>query len=281
VNVREWGAPAGRPLVFWHALGPGTSGAYLTEVAPDLTAAGLRLLARDAPGFGRSPALPVERYRTEAVVELVRGLMDERGIGRAILMGHSWGGTVMTAFAARSPERASGLVLVDSGHADYQDQPGFLQAKSYEDLVDEYRTQGRQIRTTAADFEHDAQAEVRRPVTPELLEMFRAGLREENGELVGIPTAEVRAAAMWGLIETRVSETWPAIAEAGIPILLLLATEPAEMREQNDEAARRFTERFPAAEVVFLEGAGHDLFADAGPELARLVANWARRLPPE
>ena len=51
---------AGRPLVFWHALGPGTSGAYLTEVAPDLTAAGLRLHAPDAPGFGRSPALPVE-----------------------------------------------------------------------------------------------------------------------------------------------------------------------------------------------------------------------------
>src|SRR5919109_2929875 len=214
---------------------------------PDGGGAGPDRCRPAAARAGRARVRPVARaagrgYRTEAVVELVRGVMDERGIGRAILMGHSWGGTVMTAFAARSPERASGLVLVDSGHADYQDQPGFPQGKSYEDLVDEYRTQGRQIRTTAADFERDAQAEVRRPVTPELLETFRAGLREENGELVGIPTPEVRAAAMWGLIETRVSETWPAIAEAGIPILLLLATEPAEMREQNDEAARRFTE---------------------------------------
>ena len=279
--VREWGAPAGRPLVFWHALGSGTSGAYLTEVAPELTAAGLRLIAPDAPGFGESPALPADKYRTESVVEMVREVMDARGIDSAILMGHSWGGTVMTAFAAASPERVSGLVLVDSGHADYQDQPGFPHGKSYEDLVEDYRSPERSIRTTAADFERDAQAEVRRPLTPELLEIFRAGVREEDGELVGIPTPEVRAAAMWGLIDTRVSETWPAIAEAGIPILLLLATEPAEMREQNDEAARRFREQLPDAEIVFLEGAGHDLFADAGPELARLVADWVRRLPPE
>ena len=69
------------------------------------------------------------------------------------------------------------------------------------------------------------------------------------------------------------------IAEADIPILLLLATEPEETREQNEQAVPRFRERFPDAEIVFVEGVGHDLFADAGPELARIVADWARRLP--
>jgi hypothetical protein len=28
-----------------------------------------------------------------------------------------------------------------------------------------------------------------------------------------------------------------------------------------------------------LEEAGHDLFADAGPALGRIVADWARRVP--
>ena len=69
------------------------------------------------------------------------------------------------------------------------------------------------------------------------------------------------------------------IAEADIPILLLLATEPEETREQNEQAVPRFRERFPDAEIVFVEGVGHDLFADAGPKLARIVADWARRLP--
>lgn len=76
------------------------------------------------------------------------------------------------------------------------------------------------------------------------------------------------------------SASWPAIAEAGIPILLLLATEPAETREQNEAAAPAFRRRFPEAEIRSFEGAGHDLFADAGPELGRAVADWAARLPP-
>lgn len=280
MHVREWGSPEGRPLVFWHALGALTSGAYLTEVAPALTEAGFWLVAPDAPGFGRSPALPPEAYRTEAVVGLVEGVLDERRIERAVLMGHSWGGTVMTAFASAHPERVEGLVLVDSGHADYQDQPSFPHGKSFEDLVAMYSQPERSVRTTAEDFEHDVKAEVGRAPTPELLEAFRAGLREEDGKLVGIPTPEARASAMAGLMDTRVSASWPAIAEAGIPILLLLATEPAETHELNGAAAAAFAQRFPDAELRFFEGAGHDLFADAGPELARVVAEWGGRLPP-
>jgi pimeloyl-ACP methyl ester carboxylesterase len=280
VHIREWGSPDGRPLVFWHALGAGTSGAYLTEVAPTLAAAGLRLIAPDAPGFGESPALPPEHYETANVVELLRGVLDERGVDRAILMGHSWGGTIATSFAAAYPARVAGLVLVDSGHADYQDQPGFPHGKSFEDLVEGNRAPERTIRTTEERFERDAQDEMRRPITPEVMEMFRAGLRQDGDELVSIVTPEVRASAMWGLMETRVTESWPAIADAGIPTLLLLATEPAETRQQNRSAAKVFAERFPEAEIHFLENAGHDLFADAGPELARIVAEWAGGLGP-
>jgi alpha-beta hydrolase superfamily lysophospholipase len=86
---------------------------------------------------------------------------------------------------------------------------------------------------------------------------------------------------MAGLMYTRVSESWPAIAETGIPILLLLATEPEATREQNEAAAKLFAERFPDAEIRFFEGAGHDLFADAGPQLAEVVLAWADRHPPE
>ena len=58
LQVRTWGDPADRPVLFWHPLGDVTSGAYLTELAPTLTARGLRLVAPDGPGFGGSPALP-------------------------------------------------------------------------------------------------------------------------------------------------------------------------------------------------------------------------------
>jgi hypothetical protein len=34
----------------------------------------------------------------------------------------------------------------------------------------------------------------------------------------------------------------------------------------------------PGAEIAWVEGAGHSLLADAGPEVGRLVSAWLRRL---
>ena len=236
MHVREWGPPDGRPLVFWHALGAAQSGAYLTELAPTLTEAGLRLLAPDAPGFGQSPALPPERYELDSLVDLLRGVLDDRGIERALLMGHSWGGSVITGLAGSDPDRVEGLAFVDSGQMDYQDSPNFPRGKSLEDLITDAREAT--VRVPRDDLEREAQDGVRRPVTSEYLEAVKAGLREQDGELVGIVTPEVRGAVLHGITKMRVTENWPAIAEAGIPILLLLATEPKETWAINERALR-------------------------------------------
>jgi pimeloyl-ACP methyl ester carboxylesterase len=277
MHVREWGSPDGRPLIFWHALGAAQSGAYLTELAPTLTGAGLKLIAPDAPGFGESPALPADGYRIGPLLELLRGVMDDRGLERAILMGHSWGGTIVMSFAAAEPERVDSLVLVDTGHMDYQDSSNFPRGKSLEELIEEAGTPERSIRVAEEEFEAAAREGVPRPVTPELYEAFRAGVREEDGELVSILTPEVRGAVIHGIMEVRVTATWPAIAAAGIPILLLVATKPEELRGRSEQAVPTFANRFPDAEIHWIEGAGHDLIADAGPEVARLIRDWAAR----
>jgi pimeloyl-ACP methyl ester carboxylesterase len=275
MHVREGGPDDGRPLVFWHALGAVQSGAYMTELAPMLTKAGFRVIAPDAPGFGQSPPLPPERYELDSLVELLAGVLDDRGIERATLMGHSWGGSIALAFAAQAPERAKGLVLVDSGQMDYQDSPNFPHGKSLGDLIADAAAPEATIRVRKEELETEAQDGLRRPVTPELLEAVKAGLREEDGELVGITPPEVRGAVLHGITKMRITEYWPAVAEAGIPILLLLATEPEDTRKQNERWAPVFAERFPDADIRFIEGAGHDLIADAGPEVARLVRDWA------
>jgi pimeloyl-ACP methyl ester carboxylesterase len=233
------------------------------------------LIAPDAPGFGQSPPLPAERYELDSLLELVGSVLDERGIERAILMGHSWGGSIAMAFAAQAPERVEGLVLVDSAQMDYQDSPNFPHGKSLQDLIADAAKPEATIRTPKDELETAAQEGLRRPVTPELLEAVKAGLREEDGNLVGVVSPEVRGAVLYGITKMRVTEHWPAVAEAGIPVLLLLATEPKETRDQNEKWAPIFAERFPDAEIRFIEGAGHDLIADAGPEVARLVRDWA------
>ena len=70
------------------------------------------------------------------------------------------------------------------------------------------------------------------------------------------------------------SSLWPSLAESGIPLLLLTATEPPEERAANDANAERLLAAIPTAEWRPVEGAGHHLLADRGAEVGELVADW-------
>ena len=70
--MREWG-DAGTPFLFWHSLGPAASGATIGVAAEQLVAAGYRVVAPDAPGFGKSPAADFDAYdvdRLDVLCEL-------------------------------------------------------------------------------------------------------------------------------------------------------------------------------------------------------------------
>ena len=43
---------------------------------------------------------------------MLRGLLDKLGIERAIIVGHSWGGTLALTFALDYPQHVAGLVLI-------------------------------------------------------------------------------------------------------------------------------------------------------------------------
>ncbi|GAB4338210.1 MAG: alpha/beta hydrolase [Desulfobulbaceae bacterium] len=68
--------------------------------------AGFRALAVDMPGFGRSPACPMEH---EEVLERFLMAMDA---APAILVGPSMGGRIALEFALAHPSMVRGLVLV-------------------------------------------------------------------------------------------------------------------------------------------------------------------------
>lgn len=70
-----------------------------------------RILAVDLPGHGATPADDSVHVRTIAD-QLLRTL-EERGVKRAVLVGHSYGGLVALALAAEHPERVEGVVVVD------------------------------------------------------------------------------------------------------------------------------------------------------------------------
>lgn len=72
-----------------------------------------RVVALDLKGFGWTDR-PEGDYSPQAQARLVFALLDQLGIDRAAVVGHSWGASVALAMALESPERIDRLVLYDA-----------------------------------------------------------------------------------------------------------------------------------------------------------------------
>jgi lipase len=77
------------------------------------TVPGVCVLAPDLRGRGRS-ALPGPYGLSTHVADLV-AVLDDAGVERAVLAGHSMGGYVAARLAADHPDRTTALVLLDGG----------------------------------------------------------------------------------------------------------------------------------------------------------------------
>ena len=106
LNVREQGR-GDTALVFLHYFGG--SGRTWRPVM-DLLAPDARCLAPDLRGWGGADAPPVG-YAVDDMADDVAALIAGYGLGRFILVGHSLGGKVALALAARSPAGLAALVL--------------------------------------------------------------------------------------------------------------------------------------------------------------------------
>jgi len=102
--VKVWPG-RGVPLVLLHGLldsGEGWDHFACTSRRP--------CIAVDLPGFGRSD-LPT-RPRISAYADDVLAGLEQLGVERYVIVGHSLGGAVAAAIAERAPENVEGLVLL-------------------------------------------------------------------------------------------------------------------------------------------------------------------------
>lgn len=115
LHVEHVAAPAGAdlpPLVFLH----GASGNLHDQMRPLRPAFSGRaeILFVDRPGYGWSDRGPQTNATPGGQADTLAALMSERGIERAIVVAHSFGGAVAAAFAVRHPDRTAGLVFLAS-----------------------------------------------------------------------------------------------------------------------------------------------------------------------
>ncbi len=91
---------------------------------PSLSGAGFRVLAPDQRGYGATQRpLAVEAYDIlELCADLV-GLLDARGIEKAVFVGHDWGGGVVWAMPRLHSDRVLGVVGVNTPTGPQPPQP--------------------------------------------------------------------------------------------------------------------------------------------------------------
>jgi 2-hydroxymuconate-semialdehyde hydrolase len=83
-------------------------------VLPHLADAGLRAVAPDLPGYGRTRAAPSADHTLTGCARLVARWLERSGSGPAWVVGHDVGGAVAQILAVRRPDLVSALTLANS-----------------------------------------------------------------------------------------------------------------------------------------------------------------------
>jgi len=101
----------GVPVVLLHGLT--ATRRYVVMGSRALERSGHRVIAYDARGHGRSSAAPTsDAYTYGDLGRDLIAVLDDRGIGRAVLAGASMGAHTLLWLALQAPERVAGLVVI-------------------------------------------------------------------------------------------------------------------------------------------------------------------------
>jgi len=125
--VEILGAGAAPPMIVVNG-GPGFDHTYEHAALPGTTSAWETLATKrrvvfyDQRGTGRSGALKKDQTCTLAdQIDDLEAVRTKLGVEKIELVGHSWGGYLVMAYAARHPEHIRHLIIVDSAAPKWSD----------------------------------------------------------------------------------------------------------------------------------------------------------------
>ncbi|MBV8462041.1 MAG: haloalkane dehalogenase [Acidimicrobiales bacterium] len=235
------------------------------HMIPVLTGAGLRAVAPDLVGFGRSDK-PSRRedYTYARHVEWMRALLfDELGLSNLTLVGQDWGGLIGLRLVAEHPDRFARVVAANTflPTGDGTPSEAFLNWRTFSQEVDPFPTGTIVNFGCTTDLAPEVVAGYDAPYPDST---FVAGARQFP-LLVPIDTEDPAAEAnrrAWTVLETFSKPFLCAFSDSD-PIMRGL---DAPLRERIPGAAGQ--------PHTTIEGGGHFLQEDRGPELARVVVDF-------
>jgi pimeloyl-ACP methyl ester carboxylesterase len=251
VSYRTAGAHIAPPLVLLHGIGSSSEG-YRAQFAGLFEK--FRVVAWDAPGYGRSSPLEVDTPGVDAYVEVLLAFLDALGLQRCVLVGSSWGSVIAAAFAAACPGRVRALVLaapnLGRGH-----------------LVGEVREQGLRAMRASGD---GTQSVDREAIADRLLSAEASShVRKQVLSLRDAVTARGWTQAVEMLFTARTLDYLPKVQ---CPIAIVVGENDQAAPVQ--EHAQPLHDAVPRARLFRLEGCGHLPKLEAADRFNRIVREF-------
>ena len=267
------GPAGGVPVVLLHGAS-GNAADPMEGVGRLLADKGFRVIAFDRPGFGWSDRLEGAKAAAPIVQAwaIAQGL-ERMGVGPAIVLGHSWSGSLALALALDHPKRVSGLVLAAPVAMPFPPRTGTLPWYWRLALKPPVawvlsRTIGPPL---ALAFLDKASRNVFQPQAEatDYLERARAALvlrphtlLANVQDLVGLPEALAVQSPRYGTLKV------PTVVVSG----------EADPVVKSALQAMPLAKAIPGARLVLLPGIGHMLHYVAADALAEAVAQLAETL---
>ena len=154
------GGEGGVPVVFIHSFA-GSAGHWTEQL--DHLRGKRQAVALDLRGHGQSDARASEDVTIDDLAGDVGAVLDDLGLERVALVGHSIGGLAAIAYATEHPERVAGMLLVGTpGRVPMQQADEIMShmTSNYDDTMDSYwdRLLDHASTATRAQIERDREA---------------------------------------------------------------------------------------------------------------------------
>jgi haloalkane dehalogenase len=263
VHYLDEGARDARTVLLMHGE---PSWCYLyRKMMPVLTAAGLRCVAPDLVGFGRSDK-PVKRtdYTYARHVEWIRAaLLDGLDLRDITFVGQDWGGLIGLRLVGEHPDRFARVVTANTFLPTGDTHPGdaFLAWQKFSQETPEFPVGGIVNGGSATDLTPEVIAAYDAPFPDD---SYKAGARQFP-MLVPTSPDDPASAANRTSWETLRSWTKP---------FLTAFSDRDPITKGGDAVFQRDVPGCKGQPHTTIEGGGHFLQEDRGEELARVIVDW-------
>ncbi len=262
MHYLDEGPPGAEPVLLLHGE-PSWSYLY-RKMIPIITAAGLRAVAPDLIGFGRSDKpTRLDDYTYQAHVDWTASLVEQLDLTRITLVCQDWGGLIGLRIAAEHPERFARIVAANTLLPTGDNPPGeaFLRWQEFSQKAPELHV-GNIVKGGC-----------RTPMAPEVVAAYDAPFPDDRHK--------AGARKFPALVPTRPDDpasdanrrAWEVLRRWEKPFLCAFSDEDPITRN----ADRAFQSLVPGTKDMphtTIHGGGHFLQEDKGEELAQAVVSF-------